>query len=457
MKRIFLYFSITLICGALLSSCGNDKLDESIPVSPVLTPFKSVTAEDGSVIAEAVISDKDKTIVFSLLNVENLKNVKVKLNLSKRTKLVSPMDTLLTLDLTEPYEVVVNNLYDDITYTISVPEFISVKELWRKTGSLINFTRDNNRSVAISGDYLVVHDRGKKGAYDYYNLYTGKEAGTLSNEGVDMDPLHMISDDAGNIVSCSFTPGTGSELRVYWWNGVEAKPEKLLTWVSDIQEAGSNIGRKLYVRGDMNDLAYLYATVSNLDLFLRWEIKDGKVTSNIPDKVKFTHPNEGGWKVNGKVVPITVSKSANYFINSNNKVRITYMNGENNTAIYNSEESIPNVFAQWLGGGHAFDYVDMNGERYMFVIEQNERNWMTSIFKLKNMMNDPSSIKDVTDLIHHRKYEEWLDFPLDPVFNGRNTNVIGDVRTRVSDDGKSAIVAFISANGGVKVWKVGIE
>ena len=36
-------------------------------------------------------------------------------------------------------------------------------------------------------------------------------------------------------------------------------------------------------------------------------------------------------------------------------------------------------------------------------------------------------------------------------------NPIGDVKARVAADGKSSIVAFISANGGVKVWKVRLE
>ena len=457
MKKIFLYLSILLCSGIVLfSSCSEDKLDESIPLNPVLTPFKTVTAEDGEAIAKATISDKDRTIIFDFKNLKSLKAVKVNLKVSKRAKLLAPIDTILTLDLTKPFEISVNNLFDDLTYTVSVNDFLGIDELWKKTGSLMDFTKDNNRSVGFSGDYLVVHDRGRKGAYNYFNVETGEEAGVLSNEGVNMDPLHMITDDAGNIVSCSFTPGLGSEMRVYWWNGVKAAPKQLFAWVSDISDKNSNIGRKLYVRGDMNKLAYLYATVSNVDMFLRWEIKDGVVTSEVPDKIAFTHPN-GGWGTNGKLVPISVGKNTNYFINSNAKVRITYMNGADNTPIYNSEDHIQDVFHQWLGGGHAFDYVDMNGERYMFVIEQNGSSWMSSIFKLKKMMKDPSSIKNITNLIHTRVYNDWLKFPLDPAFGATNGNATGEVKSRVAKDGKSALVAFISTNGGVKVWRVAIE
>ena len=263
----------------------------------------------------------------------------------------------------------------------------------------------------------------------------------------------MISDDAGNIISCSFTPNTGNELKVFWWQGVKAKPEMLFKWIST---APSNIGRKLYVKGDMNKLAYLYATVSLNDMVLRWEIKDGKVTSEVPDVIKFKHPN-GGWVTTGKFVPTSLGKNSNYFINSFKQTGITYMDGNDNSLIYNAEKHINNVFEQLLGEwGQAtgFDYVDLNGARYIFMIEQNSNDWMTSVFTVRAMMKSPSSVKNVSDLVYTRVKNSWLDFPLDPMFGGLNGNVIGDVKAQVSKDGNSAIVAFISTNGGVKVWKV---
>ena len=455
MKKIFLYLSMVLVAGIVLfSSCSEDKIDESIPVNPVLKPFLSVIAEDGETIANAKISDNERTIVLDLNEFKSIKEVKVKLNLSKRAILVSPSDTVLTLDLREPHEITINNLFDDVTYTISALDFLSKTELWKKKGSLMNFSDHNNRSIGISGDYIVVHDRSAKGANRYYDIETGEEAGVLSNEGVDIDALHMITDDAGNIITGSFTPGTGSELRLFWWNGVKATPKLLLTWISD---APNNIGRKFFVKGDMTKLAYLYATVSNNDMFYRWEIKDGKVTSATPDKIEFEHPNTGGWGINGKIVPVSVGKNSNYFINSSRVVRITYMNGEDNTVIYNSEEHVEGVYHQWLkNGGHGFDYADMNGEQYLFVIEQNTKEWFTPIFNVKKVVNEPSSIKDISTLVHSRVWNSWLDFPQDPALPD-NANVTGDVKARVAADGKSAIVAFISTNGGVKVWKVATE
>lgn len=177
MKKIILLLSILFCIGTiLLTSCKEDKLDESIPLNPVMTPIKAVTAKDGDKIVSAVISDKNRTIELSLKNLRNLSNVDVSLSVSKRAKLLSPQDTILTLDLTEPYEIVISNLYRDITYTLTatIPEFIEIDK------SIFNEFRLNNDSPAEEGNILTLWDGGimsKPEAYDeigYRNYLTGE-------------------------------------------------------------------------------------------------------------------------------------------------------------------------------------------------------------------------------------------------------------------------------------------
>ena len=181
MKKIFLYLSIILCSGMVLfSSCSNDTIDESIPVNPVLTPFKAVTAEDGPTIANAEISDKNRTIELELYNLKSLKEVKVNLKVSKRAKLLAPIDTVLTLDLTKPYEITINNLYDDLTYTItaSIPEFILVNK------SPFKEFRMNNDGAAEEGRMSYLWDGGimsKPNNYDEigYRNYLTKSSFTF--------------------------------------------------------------------------------------------------------------------------------------------------------------------------------------------------------------------------------------------------------------------------------------
>ncbi|MFA6702171.1 MAG: DUF5000 domain-containing lipoprotein [Dysgonamonadaceae bacterium] len=173
--------SILLFTGTVfLTSCSEDKLDESIPLNPVLAPFKAVTAADGPVVANATISDKDRTIEFEFLNLKNLKEVKVNLHVSKRAKLLAPIDTVLTLDLTKPYEITINNLYDDITYTLSasIPEFIPADK------SKFNEYRLNNDGAPEEGDIKFLWDGGimsKPNNYDEigYRNYLTKRSFTI--------------------------------------------------------------------------------------------------------------------------------------------------------------------------------------------------------------------------------------------------------------------------------------
>ena len=175
MKKIFLYWSIILCSGiVLLSSCADDKLDESIPLNPVLIPFKAVTAQDGPVKVNATISDKDRSIVFEFFNLKNLKQVEVRLKVSKRAKLIAPTDTILTIDLTKPYEITINNIFDDLTYTITatIPDFILVDK------SQFKEYRLNNDGTKGDGNIVYLWDGGimsKPNNYDeigYRNYLT---------------------------------------------------------------------------------------------------------------------------------------------------------------------------------------------------------------------------------------------------------------------------------------------
>ncbi len=472
MKKIITKIAFILFCtGILLYSCQDETMDESLPINPVLNPIKSVTAQDGNQITTAVISNENRTIhlEFANLNTEERKAVPVKFEISKRAKLIEPTDTILTLDLTQPNSVTVNNLFKDITYEITASGPFRI-ELWRKTASELGFVKHNNGALAFSGDYLVVHERTK---FDYYNIKDGTKAGTMSFEGIDWDtltrtaPLFMAGDEAGNIVATNFymsrwMPAGGTNtIHMFWWEGVTAKPELLFSYDVDLDDLPGNkdVGRKIFVKGDLKKHALLYMGVSFQNMFLRWEVKDGKVVSEKPDKVSFDPGYQMGMQPT--IVPVELGKNSNYFIprfeDGTGKVAITYMDGTTNKPIYASEHHIQDIFHQWLvGGGHAFDYMQSNGNHYIFMIEQEPKRWMREIFDIKKVMEDSGSIKSIMDLIHTRKWNDWLTFPMDAAY-GDNGNNTGDVITRVSADGKTGTVAFLCTNSGIVVWEINLS
>jgi len=188
--RLFSFICLVFATGFFLPSCEETaKFDESIPVNPVLTPIKSVTVMDGKELRYAEISDQDRTIHLELKSIMDLSQVEVHFEFSKRAKLITPMDTVMILNLREPFEIVINNLYKDLTYTMTA----SVLETFEIDKSLFREFRLANDSPRMEGDILYLwnneamakpNDYGSIGYRnyltnhtftvdlgDYYNLY----------------------------------------------------------------------------------------------------------------------------------------------------------------------------------------------------------------------------------------------------------------------------------------------
>jgi hypothetical protein len=416
----------------------------------------TVTVDDADV-EGAIVIDAD---VNGLKNTDMTKiNVKASIPNNARVEpaFVGPVD------LSQPYRFdVVGSDGKRQSYVIEaqINVVYQHRTLWKKTATELNFTNHNNGAIGFSGDYIVVHDRA---GFNYLNISDGSKAGDISMEGIDWRtlprtvPLHMATDDAGNIASCNFAAAVGEEIHMFWWEGVTSQPELLFTYVLDIP--GAQVGRKIFVKGDMTDHAYLYLGISNHNAFLQWEVKDGKVVSEQPRRLDYSIDYTMG--IQPKIVPVETGANSNYFIaryeSTPNglvaRVAITYIDGTTNQPIYQSEHHIQDKFHQWKGGGHAFDYAEMDGAYYIFLIEQDASTWMREIFDVRKVILRPDKISSIMDLIRERTWEDWLNFPMDPNFES-NGNGTGDVRVRVAPDKQTALVAFLCTNGGVELWKI---
>ncbi|MFA5655214.1 MAG: DUF5018 domain-containing protein [Dysgonamonadaceae bacterium] len=454
-RIVFLFSLIFLMPGCqeaeeLIPTSGNKLTALSFLTSDLIE--SKVTVEESEA-QEVIVIDADvnglKTTDMTKINVSaNIPN-----NARIEPAFVGPVD------LSQPYQFEVVGA-DDQRQSYRIEAKLSVvyqhRTKWRKTATELDFVNHNNGAIGFSGDYVVIHNRA---GFTYHNISDGEKVGDISFSGIDWStlqrtvPLHMTTDDAGNIASCNFGVAVGDVIHMFWWKGVNAEPKLLFEYVLDIP--GAQIGRKIFVRGDMNDHAFLYLGISNNNIFLQWEIKNGEVVSEAPRKVDYTLDYTMG--IQAKIVPIEVGANSNYFLSRYEgnvaKVAITYMDGVTNQPIYQSEHHIQDVFHQWLGGGHAFDYAAMDGAYYIFIIEQNGVNWMREIFDIRKVMLRPEKISSIMELIKFRVWNNWLEFPLDPNY-ASNGNVTGDVKVRVAPDGQSAIVAFLCTNGGVELWEI---
>lgn len=121
MKKVFIYAMLAVFtCMQGLTSCDSyAKFETEVPVNPVMRPVKSLTAMEGEDIFEGVIDDNKRTIKLEVEAWTDLSNLTVNLNIQARAKLVSPTSPEGVWDLTEPKEVVVNNLEKDVIYTVT--------------------------------------------------------------------------------------------------------------------------------------------------------------------------------------------------------------------------------------------------------------------------------------------------------------------------------------------------
>ncbi|MEC3880031.1 DUF5000 domain-containing lipoprotein [Parapedobacter sp. 10938] len=176
MKNITYYLGIILFVGGFMmfSSCGLDSFDETIPLNPVLTPIKSVTAQDGPQEVVANISDKNRTIELEFFNIKSLEEVEVKLKVSKRAKLLAPHDTVLVLNLNEPHEIVINDLFDDLTYTLTatIPEYIKADKTQFSEYRLDNDGGVEEGSISYLWDDEYMLLPGDYGSIGYRNYLT---------------------------------------------------------------------------------------------------------------------------------------------------------------------------------------------------------------------------------------------------------------------------------------------
>ena len=118
MKKLI--YSIAVL-GLLATACESKKpnLEPEIPVYPVTVPVKAATATSGGVTVEGVIDNNTHAIDFSFDAEEvNLAAVTVHIECAPRAKAEEFAEDKV-VDLTKPYQFVVNNAVEDITFTLN--------------------------------------------------------------------------------------------------------------------------------------------------------------------------------------------------------------------------------------------------------------------------------------------------------------------------------------------------
>lgn len=380
----------------------------------------------------------------------DLTNQKPKLRLSPHST-ISP-DTSLVQDFSKlvTYTVTAEN-GTRVVYTIKpiTPKKLasgirkgSGRLLWGKTLQQLGIDNTNNMStsIAISGRNLVINTRNV--ANKYFDRFNGSNIGDMTMGGiqsVNFMNFHSTNDDAGNILITNLTTAAEQDLYVYKWNGADdASPVNYIQWKVDI--TGSQVGRKISVKGDLNGNALIFMGVSNSNnTILRWQVTGGVLQSQTP--VKLIYPGTKKWTTYADIVPAGISITDKLYISGypSDLVYTDIATG----AVFGQVD----LTASGYGYNHSIDLTTFNNAQYLAAIGVSSLSGFSFLYDVTDptLLSISPSSENYSNVCIYK-----TDAIPSPTGNGNTT---GDVLLKVSDDGYKMILYVFVTNGGVAAYE----
>ena len=158
-----------LAAAALLMAAACEETpapcETEIPARPITAPVRLAVAYWGDDAFEGAIDNVNHTITFQFEKEGvDLSAIKVHMELVSRAVASTGCFTDTTLNLTEPYSFAVNNLEEDIIYTIR--------------GKLPNFYAVDSEGLSVlygrTGDAKIDTDNGYGVTFSKYELFDGQ-------------------------------------------------------------------------------------------------------------------------------------------------------------------------------------------------------------------------------------------------------------------------------------------
>lgn len=189
----------------------------------------------------------------------------------------------------------------EVTYTVDVtqedPPSMAVSPKWERnlnSGGVPEwFSANNDRDLAVHGDFVYVHNNNDKirvvSAADGTDLDAGNGAGFIDAKenfaSGNLFLLNVATDDNGVILGSNLRVGSADEhpWYVYKWENKDATQELLINYPTP---EGYRLGENLAVVGDVNQDAIVYVPGSGFgtanNQVLKFTITDG-VANNTPE------------------------------------------------------------------------------------------------------------------------------------------------------------------------------
>ena len=441
---------------------------------------------------------------------ELLKDAKVQLSpwADIESDVYNPVTERIDLSQLPTFTVVAQNGVDKITYetAFQYPEKVpyGVGYVYPLFGfqatqeNPLGFGLNENKSMAVVGDYLIVSNYKDFNKMPVYNRFTGEQVNVRVNcEGIDPSrSIRAIStDDAGHMVAMSFTSTkqqngwydiTDKTVYVWAWkDGIENKPVQIMAeqWDGPTFGMGANtfIGTAISVNGDIiSGKAILTACVPYGWKFVYLGFENGKLLG--PAK-NGSAPH--GYGDPAKIIPLTTDFDAplSFVASSGNENNlVSYAGTDGKAFAFTQPKShywpTTNAGAYQGGSTKGIDYIEFNGAHLLAVQNDNAfwSNGWTRLF-VTDIKADPQPSSMMEGFIFdtsdgdakgngdtpgglagtgwcltgiHRPGQSFIGgTPL-----GGNDYCTGDVVFAKSADGNAVQVYMMTTNFGIMGWEL---
>lgn len=283
---------------------------------------------DGSGAAQELdgVQQPNGEILFYVLPGTVLNNAKVSYEINKHS--TASIANNAAVDLSQPLPLTVTGK-DGVskTYTLKTAEPVKLaygvginRQLWAKAGSDFGFTANNEVSIAVSGDHLILVRRTNPSKFSVYNRFTAAYVQEMYNPFGSQLSFQMVEDTVGNLLAASWAPKNAKFILYKYKNALDAAPVKLIEWTNNNPAAialDGGVGRRVNIYGNLDGNAVIMAPAGQSNIIFRWRVQNGVVVSQTPETLTYTGLANGATNFGfyAEAQPVSAGANADYFIN----------------------------------------------------------------------------------------------------------------------------------------------
>jgi hypothetical protein len=324
--------------------------------------------------------------------------------------------------------------------------------LWKKDAvNITGFTTsDNNRSMAVSGNYLVLPVSTTPSTYKIYDRKTGAYVQDMVAPPGSLRSFAIANDSAGHILVTSWAP-KNSVFYVYKYNDpFDVSPVKLIQWTNNNPAAiagDGGVGRRMNVYGDVNKNAILSATAGVSNIIYNWQIANGTLVNNTPTPAAYQSVTGGTtWSFYAEAQPASTTANGDYFVNYAGEIALVNGSSNSRAVAFTTETNV-------VGLNHmAMDYFTFNNAKYLAVMRftnaANSKAGM-SLFDVTKTSN----IGLTSTAVGFKDFRVFASPDPNDLTASANGNGAGDICAVLNDDRERVCVYMLLTNGGIMAYE----